>query len=236
MGSLTKKLQNFGKYFGVHISRKPLKYYYELENEISDSFIKFANSVLHIGAHYGQEASNYHKLEKDVLWIEALPDVYKILKSKIEIYPKQRAICALLGANQNESVDYYLTNNDNSASSIYKLDPDSGFNNVINTGIKKMRTSRLDNLISLETLNKYDHWVLDVQGAELDVLKGAGQLLKYVFSIQIEVSTRSTYINGAQFNQIEDFLRTFGFFPIWQPLQNDHTNIVFVNKKQKNMD
>jgi hypothetical protein len=77
-------------------------------------------------------------------------------------------------------------------------------------------------------LENFDHWVIDVQGAELNVLLGAKKLLKYCFSIQIEVSTREVYINAPKYYDVREFLVKEGFFPLWEPECNSHTDLVFI--------
>jgi FkbM family methyltransferase len=231
MSIIFKKIQFYASKLGIYISRKPLKYYYELENEIHNSLITASNGIIHIGAHFGQEAEYYHSVNKKVIWIEALPEVYEILKTQIKQYPNQKAYCALLGARKSNKVKFYLSNNNFSASSFYKLSPNSGFNNVEIKGEVELPCVRLDSLLHENVVKGFNHWVLDVQGAELEVLKGAGKLIYYIFSIQVEVSTRITYLNGTKYKDLKDFLGKVGFFPLWEPSENDHTNIIFINKK-----
>ena len=45
-------------------------------------------------------------------------------------------------------------------------------------------------------IKNYDHWVIDVQGAELDVLKGSKQNLKFCNSLYIEVRKETYMIKG----------------------------------------
>jgi hypothetical protein len=74
----------------------------------------------------------------------------------------------------------------------------------------------------------YNHWILDVQGAELLVLKGSTETLKYCNSIVVEVSSRPTYIGGVEYEELKLYLFSKGFTPLWNPLKNDHTNIPFI--------
>ena len=52
----------------------------------------------------------------------------------------------------------------------------------------------------------YNHWIIDLQGGELLALKGAENSLKDCNSILIEVSRGEVYKDGAQFEEIQDFL------------------------------
>jgi hypothetical protein len=88
----------------------------------------------------------------------------------------------------------------------------------------------LDDLFPDDSLNTYNHWVIDVQGSELNVLVGGHNSLKFCKSIQIEVSTRQTYINGSKYFEIKELLSNEGFFPLWEPGIDVHTDLIFIRK------
>jgi len=82
---------------------------------------------------------------------------------------------------------------------------------------------------------------MNVQEAELEVLKSASETLEHVNFIVTEVSTRSTYKGGCDIVALNDFLESKGFLlishprnvisrtPYWSDL-----NCVYVNKKLLN--
>ena len=82
----------------------------------------------------------------------------------------------------------------------------------------------------------YPYWVVDVQGAELDVLKGSGSLLDQCKFLELEVSTNEFYQGQPKFNEIQEWLRLQGFFAIWEPsenlqeFENYHDNILFLRR------
>ena len=67
---------------GLHISRNPLSYY-DLVAEIKENLILQSKGVLHIGAHRGVEAPAYASLQRNVMWIEAIPSVFEDLLKNI---------------------------------------------------------------------------------------------------------------------------------------------------------
>jgi FkbM family methyltransferase len=225
--NLIKTFQRLFLLFGINISREPLKYYYDLEDEIRNSFAKQSTGILHIGAHYGQESQFYAKFGIKVIWIEAIPEVFEILKTNITNASNQTAICALVG-DKNQQIDFYLSNNLYSASSIYKLSEKSGFKKVVIERKITLPMTTLDDLFPGNTLNTYNHWIIDVQGSEMSVLRGGRNSLKYCKSIQIEVSTRETYINGSKYLEIRELLSNEGFVPLWEPRIDDHTDLIFI--------
>jgi hypothetical protein len=76
-------------------------------------------------------------------------------------------------------------------------------------------------------LHEYDHWVIDVQGAELLVLMGAGTLIDQCRTMFIECSTVEFYAGGAQWSQILDFLQGHGFKYLIAPKNIRHLNVIF---------
>lgn len=87
---------------------------------------------------------------------------------------------------------------------------------------------RLDSVLSQKEILEYDHWVVDVQGAELLVLMGADQLIKNCKTLVIEISRGDFYKNGSKFDDLLMFLNQKGFKPILYPKDGFHANAIFV--------
>ena len=225
---LIKLIQSLLSSVGIFLSRTPLKFYYDLENEIKNNLIINSTGVLHIGAHYGQERRFYNENSLNVIWIEAIPEVYAELKKNISELNDQIAYLALLGNENLVSVDFFVSNNNGSASSVFNISTKSRFKSVSMQYKIQIPMIRLDKLLSSIDLANYSHWIIDVQGAELLVLQGAGNLISYCQSITIEVSTSETYINGAKYEELKGYLFNHGFIPLWEPVKNDHTDIPFI--------
>jgi hypothetical protein len=58
----------------------------------SDSWLRHATSIVHVGANTGQEATTYASFDLEVLWIEPIPHVYEQLLANIRAFPKQRVL------------------------------------------------------------------------------------------------------------------------------------------------
>ena len=79
----------------------------------------------------------------------------------------------------------------------------------------------------------YDHWVLDLQGAEILVLKGAKQSLSSCNSIYIEISKEQYYEKGsATWLEIKNFMVQNNFKLIEEPTLS-HTEVLFIKNFQK---
>jgi FkbM family methyltransferase len=210
--------------FGFVIDKKMN---YHLEDRIHASFVKRAGGVLHIGAHKGQEAKFYDRQSASVLWVEAIPEVYEILNKQIANFSNQKAILALLGDENLDSVQFHVSSNDSMSSSIYEFGSELGFENLSMTKTLYLPMVRLDSILSDVESAKFPYWVLDVQGNELNVLKGSGSLLDQCHSIYTEVSTREVYKGGVLFQELKNFLSDKGFIPLWDPLDASHENVIF---------
>jgi FkbM family methyltransferase len=212
---------------GIYVSRLPIVSNEQFVAKIENEFIRNSRGVLHIGAHLGQEGERYFQSSAKVIWVEAIPDVYQQLVNNISRFPNQIAICALLGDQNDVKVDFNLASNDLASSSVFEFGSELGFKRIHMQSKISLRMMRLDSLYTVETIADYEHWVLDVQGAELLVLRGAGNLLRTCKSLLIEISTREVYEGGASWAEIEYFLSQFGLMPLWQPKKQSHENILF---------
>jgi FkbM family methyltransferase len=128
----------------------------------------------------------------------------------------QKAVC-----EEDDKISFMafdLNKYDNmGASSIYEIDftsnrpvydPDYGRKDVQKT--VEVDACRLDTFCSLQDVIP-DAIFMDVQEAELDVLKSMGETIKKVKYIVFEASNVSTYKGGCCFNDIDLFLKEKGF-------------------------
>jgi FkbM family methyltransferase len=75
-----------------------------------------------------------------------------------------------------------------------------------------IETTTLDAFCQEENIEEIDFLQIDVQGADLDVLKGAINLLnKTISAIQIEVEFSHLYVNQPLFSDVDIFLRNQNF-------------------------
>lgn len=213
--------------FGYVLSRKQTSATENLETRIHESFVERSGGVLHIGAHKGQEAHWYNEYSAQVLWIEANPEIYNFLIQQIASFENQKAMLALLGDVNQEAVPFHVSSNDAASSSIYQFGSELGFEGLSFTKTLHLPMVRLDSIISATDAASYPHWVLDVQGSELNVLRGSGDLLEQCLSIYVEVSTREVYKGGVLFQELKEFLIDKGFIPLWNPINMSHENVIF---------
>ena len=209
------------------MARSKFKYHPEFIQLIYKNLLVRSTGVLHIGAHVGQEAQSYDEVGLEVLWVEGDVEIFPRLKKNIESYPNQKALNVLLGDQDGQIVDFFRSSNDGQSSSLFEFGGES-FENVRTVEVEQLQLQRLDALLSMEESRRFDHWVVDVQGAELLVLKGAGDLLKSCKWMNIEVSLRETYVGGAKFQDLCDYLSRYQLFPLWNPPAGFHGDVIFI--------
>ena len=229
-------------YFGINIKVVKKNIYKNLETPDIDiiNFLSRAKGVMHIGAHRGSERFTYDWFGKEVVWIEANPIIFKDLEQSLIEFKYQNCYQGLLHSSKGQVVDFFLSSNDQASSSIYDFSKDfknkklffqNIQRNILMTDKIKLETQTLDDLIIKNNIDikKFNHWVIDVQGAELEVLKGSINSLKFCNSIVIEVSTEKFYNNGSKFQDVKKILSNYNFNIVNEPKRN-HEDVIFVRK------
>ncbi len=229
MKFIVQSIKKLFKFVGLEVYRKGLD---GGENSIwfRNCIYQQADGILHLGAHYGQEAENYYKSGARVIWFEGMPDVFETLSHRIKIYPNQTAILAVLG-DSNRLVNFNVTDNQGQSSSVFSLAKGHRFPTKVVSEIP-LQMKRLDEILTPKDLADFSHWVVDVQGAELIVLQGAGDLLNNCYTLDVEVSTYETYTGGTKFEDLNTFLKEQGFVPLWEFANNSHGNLLYVRNRR----
>jgi FkbM family methyltransferase len=177
----------------------------------ADDFLRHATRVIHVGANTGQERDIYAQYGLDVLWIEPIPEVFRRLAENIASYPKQRAINALVTDKEDEEYTFNLSSNDGLSSSIFdfkghkEIWPDIEMVSQI-----KLKSRTLDTLIE-EAGGSYDTLIMDTQGSELLVLKGARKILTQIRFVKTEAADFEVYDGCTTVAELTRYLRRFGF-------------------------
>lgn len=188
--------------------------YIELNN-LDQKYGTSITGLIQVGANNGQETQHYVEdcgIEKLVLF-EPLPEAFNNLLRVVEPFQQKCHIEAhnvALGSEKQTS-KIYIADNEGQSSSLLKptlhLEEHS---NVLFEKEITVSVERLDDMdIDPSSINALS---IDVQGYELEVLKGARQFLKngidYIVS---EVSREPLYDQSAVIEEIDAFLDEAGF-------------------------
>jgi FkbM family methyltransferase len=179
-----------------------------------DSFLKEVPGVIHVGANTGQERNRYAALDLNVVWVEPNPAVYEVLRSNISGFAKQSAYCYLLAEEPGREYTFHISNDGAQASSILDMArvqdiwPDVEFTHEM-----QIAATTLADVIHVEKidLRNYGALVLDTQGSELLVLRGAIPVLKRFQFVKSEVADFESYTGCCRLDELTEFMSQHGF-------------------------
>lgn len=166
------------------------------------------SGVIHIGAHYGEEVPNYIRSQiKEIVLFEPLKENFDTLKRNISHFSssKIRKYQVALG-NENKTITMNLSSNGLESSSILKPKKHLElYPSIVFDKVEEVELQKLDdyNCAECNFIN------MDVQGYELEVLKGAKETLKHIDYVYCEVNQSEIYEGNAFIDQIDDYLSNY---------------------------
>jgi FkbM family methyltransferase len=189
-------------------------YYRHWEWNSPDRFLQRVSGVIHVGANTGQERDIYKRHGLRVLWIEPISEVFETLKTNLKEYPLQSALQSLVTDQDNAEYAFHISNNNGQSSSILELKLHKDiWPEVSSIKTVTLRSTTLVSLLRKERIdvNDYDALIIDTQGSELLVLKGAATMLRKLKFIKTEVADFESYERCCQLKDIDQFLKEQGF-------------------------
>ena len=182
-------------------------------------------NLLFIGANDMSEINVYTPNYQNAIFIEAIPSVFDKMKIQLEKTNKKFNTnyigCNRLVTDKEEKeYKFNIFSNNGASSSIYKPNnKEWSWPHVKQIDTILLKSTTIEKIIKeFEWENTKFDVILDVQGAELDVLKGFGEdNFKNVLSLKTEISTKSFYDGGVLFKDLNDYLQSKGFFVVTLP-------------------
>ena len=171
--------------------------------------------IVHVGASEGQELESYHKNNiEHIVFIEALPAVYKKLLLRTQRFKKVQCINACVSDVSGETVSFNVANNGGQSSSFLefgtheKMHPDVKFTKQID-----LTTDTLENILlnNIGVEGNHNMLVMDLQGAEGHALRGLGIYFDQFDYIYSEVNKDEVYQGCMQVDEMDAFLKEKGF-------------------------
>ncbi len=193
-------------------------------------------TVVDVGAAYGSFASQCVPVfpKARFLLLEPLVEYQPFLKELIESMPTAQCIMAAATAHQGEMV--LNVHPDLVGSSLFReVEKDTDVNGLPRT----VRAITIDGLLE-ETGAKGPFLLkVDVQGAELEVLRGAERMLADTQYILLEVSLFRFFQDGPDFNDVVLYMKSHGFVAYdisglqYRPLDNalSQVDVAFVKEE-----
>lgn len=166
-------------------------------------------TVLHIGAHLGEESSDYDAyFNTAVIWIEAQPKLCEKLKRDL-VAETNLIIEACIFDEDNKLMSFNLSTNSQSSSLLEFGTHLSKYPDIKVIETFKIKTKRLDTIFADRIIPDFIN--LDIQGVELKALKSLGILIDQVKFVYTEVNRKPVYKDCDQIQEIDRYLKLKGF-------------------------
>ena len=180
---------------------------------------------IHIGAYVGEEIVSYtkHKISH-VIFFEPQEEIFNILAHNISTFSDEKMNIVLVNkavGNENKSATMFLsntpggiTNGSGASSSILKPKKHlEQYPHITFPKTQDVDMVRVDDFWYFTELDKsyYNFMNIDVQGYELEVLKGAEKTLEDIDYVMTEINRDEVYEGCALVDEIDEFLGSYGF-------------------------
>jgi FkbM family methyltransferase len=216
-----------------------LRYFFELSKALI---------IFDIGSCEGEDAIRYSRLfpQSTVYAVEPLPSNLLLLQKNIKEYRTENIDVVPVALSDRKGISQFYVSSghpDNIAKNVdwdfgnkssSLLPPDEHkevyswvkFNEVI-----EVETDTLSNICRQKNIKEIDFIHLDVQGAELQVFQGSGDLLKNTKLIWMEVEAVPLYEKQPLKVDVESFMKEKGFVLIKDTVGSVSGDQLYVNSK-----
>jgi FkbM family methyltransferase len=179
-----------------------------LIQNLSEFFKKPITGCIHIGAHHAEEKSWYSNNNiNEIVWIEANQDYYDIIQKEVN-----NDIIIISGVgNKNDEIEFNVSNNGQSSSFLELGTHINNHSDVHYTEKKIIKIKKMESIydeFNLDT-KKYNFLNMDIQGYELEALKGFGDILENFDYVYTEINVEEVYKGCPLVSEIDDFLKKY---------------------------
>jgi FkbM family methyltransferase len=176
-------------------------------------YSKDIQNLAQVGAHQGQEIKifenfNFEKIYLFEPFYQNVQVIEKIIENKLNYVVFEFA----LGNNNTKKEIFYSVENEGQSSSFLvpnlhkKVQPSLNFHNKLSVQIKRFEDLDINNVNFL---------IMDVQGIELEVLKGFGTKIHEIDFIFTEVNRNYLYSDNVLIWELDKYLFEKGFIRTW---------------------
>jgi FkbM family methyltransferase len=188
------------------------------------NFDPVVGGIIHVGASVGQECSDYYASgAQPCVYIEPIAEIFDILERNVSNFPGHVAIKALCSDSEGEEVVFNVASNGGQSSSMLAFGEHAKiYPNIKYIDARRMRTRTLDSIVAERFADvDFSLLVIDTQGADLKVLRGAVSLLSRIDAVFVEVSEQALYEGGCTHEEVTAFLGDNGFQMKWMSIGPD---------------
>jgi FkbM family methyltransferase len=204
-------------------------------NQLLEKYNIDVKGIVHVGAHEGMETVPYvmHGV-KDVILVEANPFRFSNLieslntgryvtwcspltydyfnQNEASILKEYKVFNYAVSDREEGTITFNLSNFDGGTDSIFKINEwgrDSSWAPYQHIAEIEVPTTTLDKIV--EDKSKYNFLNMDVEGAELMVLRGATEVLKHMECIMLETQDKIRFEGSCTRQELVEFLDGYGF-------------------------
>jgi len=180
---------------------------------LANKYDIFVKGIIQVGAHTGEEVEEFRRLftpKVKMHLFEPQKKYFKIIEKKY-ITSKFINYYNFGCGNENKIIQLNLSDNSGASSSILKPKLHLEFHPDVNfIGTETIEIKKLDNF----NISDSNFLSIDVQGYELEVLKGSAKTLNSIDYIYVEVNSGEVYEGCAKIEEIDDFLDNHNFLRV----------------------
>lgn len=163
--------------------------------------------IIHIGGHYGEEIAEYVRNGiQEIVIFEPLSDSFDILCENIQDLNANIIAHQVALGPEETTATMYVSDNQKQSSSLLK----PKVHITHHPHVKFPETEEVEvKVLDDFDYTKYNFINMDVQGYELEVLKGATETLKHVDYVYCEVNRDEVYEGNAYVEELDEFLSAY---------------------------
>jgi len=169
--------------------------------------------VIHVGAHEGEELPGYLLQGiRDIIWIEANPRKLTYLTELTSNYNSMHVASFAAGSRSGDIV-LNISNNGQSSSVLQFGTHSIEHPDVTYVDHCTVKLARIDDWIDQASIDRstFNFLNIDIQGYELEALKGSVKQLHFVDYVYTEVNVNHLYQGCPLIDEVDLFWGLFGF-------------------------
>lgn len=198
--------------------------------QIKNNYKMNISGIIHVGGHFGEEICEYVETGiQNIVIFEPLVSNFITLERNVRnLNANIQGHQVALGSAEG-TVDMYVSSNKGLSSSILKPKKHLTQYRDITFNVKEN--------VELKTLDSYNYknfnfLNMDVQGYELEVLRGAKKTLEYIDYVYCEVNRDEVYEDNAYIEEIDEFLSSYNMERVETDWQGDTWgDALYIKKK-----
>jgi FkbM family methyltransferase len=186
--------------------------------------------IIHVGGHFGEEIHEYvnNKISNIVIF-EPLEKNFEILKQNVSGFNANIIGHQVALGSKELNLDMYVSSNNGLSSSLLKPKKHlTQYRDITFEEKEKVEVKTLDSY----SFTDYNFLNMDVQGYELEVLKGAKETLNHIDYVYCEVNRDEVYEDNAYIEEIDEFLSSYNMERVEVDWQGDTWgDALYIKKK-----